>query len=333
MRSRKLLLVMLATIVACSGAGYLALKFSPWPSALILRRGWDRGGVAIAHRLDKYVPTGLSVRLNEQYDPADSGAVLDVFSPGNVDQTDQKLPTIVWVHGGSWISGSKDHIANYLKILASKGFTTVGVDYALAPGSRYPTPVIQVNAALAFLGSNATRLHVDPEKLFLAGDSAGAQIAAQLANVISLPSYAREVGIEPSIVPAQLRGVILHCGTYEVELANFGREGVLWSYFGTKNFKQDPRISEFSVARHITSRFPPIFLSSGNDDALAPQSQRLASVASSQGILVDALLFPPSYTPPVQHEFQFNLDTEAGRMALDRSVQFIRDRLSNGGER
>jgi acetyl esterase/lipase len=333
MKSKKLLAVVLGSALVSVVAGYLAFKFSPWPSALLLRRGWDRGGVAIAQRLEQYVPAGMSVRLDMQYDPNDSDAVLDVFSPATADQDQRKLPTIVWVHGGSWISGSKNHVANYLKILASKGFTTVGVDYALAPGRTYPTPVKQVNMALGFVAKNAARLHVDPANLFLAGDSAGAQIAAQLANAITAPSYASDVGIEPSIAPSQLRGVLLHCGTYEVELAQFRREGVLWSYFGTKDFKQDPRISQFSVARHITPRFPPMFISSGNDDLLAPQSRLLADVASRQGVAVDALLFPPSYTPPVQHEFQFNLDSDAGRIALDRSVQFISDRSSHGEER
>jgi acetyl esterase len=327
---KKALLLGCSTGILCIIAGYTAFQVSPWPSTLIWRRGWDRGGIATARALEKYVPAGVAAQLNEQYDPTDSDARLDVFSPAFVQETGGMLPTVLWMHGGSWISGSKDHVANYLRILASKGFTTVGVNYTLAPAQTYPTPVLQANAALAYIEKNASRLHVDSSKFFLAGDSAGAQIAAQLANAISVPSYAKDVGITPSISRSQLRGAVLHCGTYEVQLANFSRTGVLWAYFGTKDFMKDPRIQQFSVARSITKEFPPVFLSSGNADALAPQSHLFASIAAKQGVVVDRLFFPPDHKPLVFHEFQFDLGSEAGRVALDRSVQFMVDQLRNG---
>jgi acetyl esterase/lipase len=308
-------------------AVYATFHLSPWPSALLTRRGWDRGGVATNNALQKHVPADVAGQLNVRYDVDDADADLDVFYPSTVEKTDKVLPTVVWVHGGSWISGSKDHIANYLKILASKGFTTVGVNYTLAPAKTYPTPVKQVNVALGFLSKNAARLHVDPAQLFLAGDSAGSQIAAQLANIISAPSYAAEVGIVPSIERSQLRGVVLHCGTYDAKLAHFSRTGVLWSYFGTKDFMSDPRLSQFSVVHHVTSGFPPMFISSGNDDALAPQSYVFAEQVAARGVLVDRLFFPPASTPKVPHEFQFDLETDAGRLALQRSVEFMTERL------
>jgi acetyl esterase len=313
--------------VLLAGAVYIAFQVSPWPTVLLLRRGWDRGGIATARALEKYVPAGVAGQLNVRYDIGDSDAELDVFFPSAVGKTDKALPTVVWVHGGSWISGNKDHIANYLKILASRGFTTVGVNYTLAPAKIYPTPVQQVNAALRFLSKNAALLHVDPERLFLAGDSAGSQIAAQVANIISVPSYAKDVGIVPSIERSQLQGMVLHCGTYDAALARFGRKGVLWAYFGTKDFMDDPRLSQFSVARHITSEFPPMFLSVGNDDALAPQSYDLAEKAAAQGVLVDRLFFPQDSMPKVHHEFQFDLGTDAGRLALERSIGFMNERL------
>ena len=82
----------------------------------------------------------------------DPDAVLDVHYPSEVANTDRKLPTIIWVHGGGFTSGSKDGVAHYLTILAAKNYTVVGVNYSLAPGKIYPTPIVQVNAALTFLG-------------------------------------------------------------------------------------------------------------------------------------------------------------------------------------
>jgi acetyl esterase len=323
----KVLFWVFGSAVVLMIAVYAAFHLSPWPTTLMLRRGWDKGGIATNNALQKYVPAGVAAQLNIPYDLSDPDAVLDVFYPSTVEKTDKGLPTVVWVHGGSWISGSKDHIANYLKILAARGFTTIGVNYTLAPAKTYPTPVKQVNAALGFISKNAARLHADPARLFLAGDSAGSQIAAQVANIISVPSYATAVGVVPSIERSQLRGVVLHCGTYDAELAHFSRNGVLWSYFGTKDFMSDPRLSQFSVVHHVTSGFPPMFISSGNYDALAPQSYVFAEQVAARGVLVDRLFFSQASTPKVPHEFQFDLETDAGRLALQRSVAFMTERL------
>jgi acetyl esterase len=324
---------MLARLLSVLGAigimaigSYGAFQLSPWPMALVMRLKLDRGGDALAGTLEQYVPSGVAARLQQRYadDPA---AYLDVFYPAAVENTDQALPTVVWVHGGSWVSGSKDQVANYLRILAAKGFTTVGVDYALAPGETYPTPVRQVNAALGYLQQHAAALHVDPSKYFLAGDSAGAQIAAQLANAISAPAAAKAIGIEPSIKRSQVRGIVLHCGTYDAALARFSKTGVLWAYFGSKDFMNDPRLAQFNVARNLAADFPAMFLSAGNADILAVQSHFLAEKATQLGIPVDSLFFPASYQPPVAHEFQFDLDSDAGKQALARSVAFMVGRL------
>lgn len=319
----------IAAVVIVGTAAYLALQVSPWPAALFFRTLMDRSGIATAEALEAHVPAGVTALLDERYDPADADAVLDVFYPTAVYGTDQKLATVVWVHGGGFLSGSKEQVANYLKILSGAGFATIGVGYSLAPGSTYPTPIKQVNAALAYIQANAARFHVDPSKFFLAGDSAGAQIAAQLANVISTPSYAWETRILPSILRSQLRGVLLHCGVYDPGqfkyegLSGFFLRTVIWSYFGTRDISTNPRRDEFSVVRNFSAAFPPMFISVGNSDPLAPQSRKLAEVAAGHGVSVDSLFFPDDHTPPLRHEYQFNLDTAAGKTALTRSVTFL----------
>jgi acetyl esterase len=327
----KIILVVTAVVAALIGllvvSAYAFAKVSPWPMVLIQRYKWDRSGFEMNKALERLVPDGVAGKLDIQYDVGDGDVRLDVFYPSAIDQTNRVLPVIVWAHGGSWISGSKDHVSNYLKILASKGFTVVGVDYSLAPAKLYPTPVRQLNAALAFIEKNAQALHADASRIFLAGNSAGAQIAAQVANAITSPSYAAEIGIRPSIEPSRLIGAIFHCGAYEAKFADFRRNGVLWAYFGTQEFAADPRSSQFSVARHVTANFPAMFISAGNDDFLAPQSYLFAENVAKQGVFVDRLFFPPDYTPKVFHEFQFGLDTKAGQLALERSVAFMTDRL------
>lgn len=317
------------------GAGVAALllvaavEISPWPSALLIRWAFDASGERANASLASLVPAKITAHPDEIYDPGDPDARLDVFYPDD-PQAGQGLLTIVWIHGGGFVSGSKDQIANYARILAGSGYAVAGVDYSVAPGSTYPTPLLQVNQALAYLARNAQRLHVDPRRLVLAGDSAGAQLAAQLANVITSPAYARTVGITPSIAPGQLVGVLLYCGPYAMTgsvtggpFARWFARTVQWSYSGRRDYARDPRGATLAVENFVTPGFPPTFISVGNGDSLASQSYALAEALRREGVRVDALFFARGYRPELPHEYQFFLDTEEARLALNRSQRFL----------
>jgi acetyl esterase len=325
----KVLLWIIGTTVVLGTVGYVAFQVSPWPAALLIRIPFDKQAITLNRALEKHVPEGVTARLNEHYDATAGDVHLDVFYPSEIENTGKALLTVVWVHGGGWISGSKDYIDSYLKILAGRGYTAVGVGYSIAPGHTYPTPVRQVNAALAYLAKNAQRLHVNPSRFVLAGDSAGAHIAAQVANVVTVPSYAKAMGIVPTIERPQLRGVILYCGAYDLKQARldgpFGSflKTVLWSYSGEKNFTNDPRFATAAVINYVTPEFPPAFISAGNSDPLLPQSRAFAEVLVGRGVYVERLFFPNDYKPALPHEYQFDLDTDAGKLALERSVEFL----------
>jgi acetyl esterase/lipase len=289
----------------------------------------DWGGEGVNLALERHVPSGIAALLDQRYDANDDDAMLDVYYP---TASSGALPTIVWIHGGAFFSGNKGQVANYVKILAARGHTTVSVGYSLGPSSNYPTPVRQVNEALEYLVQNAERLRIDPARIFLAGDSAGAQIAAQVANTISVPAYAAALEMVPAISRAQLRGVILHCGIYDLALPSlrgpYGHfmDTATWAYSGRRDGLQAEHTSQFSVARFVTAEFPPAFISVGNGDPLLPHSRALAEALGKRGVEVDALFFPEDRKPVLPHEYQFNLDTNAGREALERTVRFVAGR-------
>jgi acetyl esterase len=79
------------------------------------------------------------------------------------------------------------------------------------------------------------------------------------------------------------------------------------------------------VANYVTGAFPPAFVSAGNADPLLSQSLEMAKVLKAAGVRVDTLFFPDDHEPPLPHEYQFNLDTEAGQLALERSLAFLRN--------
>ncbi|WP_114950733.1 alpha/beta hydrolase [Sphingosinicella terrae] len=309
--------------------GLLALAshyLTPWPGVLLVRAAFARGAAQLSAGLEKHVPAGVRSRLGIVYDPADPDARLDIFTPG---VGTRQGPTIVWVHGGGYVAGDRSEIANYLKVLAGQGFGVVAVGYSIAPERTYPTPVRQVNAALGFLGREGRRLGVDPDRIIVAGDSAGAQIAAQVANLVTAPAYARAMGIAPAIGPDRLRGAILFCGPYDGELLGGPAEmswfmrTTSWAYSGRRDHRDNPQFRLMSITTFATPAFPPAFVSAGNGDPLLPHSLSLARALRGRGVPVDSLFFP-GHEPPLPHLYQFDLDVPAGREALRRALAFAR---------
>lgn len=188
-----------------------------------------------------------------------------------------------------------------------------------------------MNEALGFLQREGQSLGIDPTRIVLSGDSAGAHIAAQLAAALTGGDYAELLGLKPAVDPAALRGTILFCGAFDptaFELTGpFGGfiRSVLLAYFGTSNPFDSERITEAAVPRYVTEAFPRSFISVGNGDPLAPQSVVMAQALRDRGVKVETLFFPPETEPKLPHEYQFDLDRPEGRQALDRLTAFLND--------
>ncbi|MFS4432245.1 alpha/beta hydrolase [Chryseobacterium sp. S90] len=326
---KRILIKLFACLIILGGGSFIFCQISPWPEAMLIRLAFNKNGKKTAKALQPFVPTGIATISNLQYQKDDKDAYLDVYYPQSLIRIRKILPTIMWIHGGGWVSGSKENVANYCKILAGKGFTVVAINYSIAPEHTYPTPVIQANQALDYLINNNKTLHVDPDSIIIAGDSGGAHIAAQLANIISEPSYATEMKMFPSITRPQLSGVILFCGAYDLKQVDF--EGkykgflktVLWAYTGTEDFLTDPRIAPASVLNYVTSTFPPTFISVGNGDPLSNQSHSLARKLVQMNVKVDTLFYSTDYSPVLPHEYQFNLKGDEGKKALEKVSAFL----------
>jgi acetyl esterase len=321
---KQIILWVFGLAAVASVALFLAYTYTPWPRALRVRNDYDGGSREANRLLEKLVPPGVGAVLDQRYDPGNPDVRLDVYHPadGAASRT-----TVVWVHGGGWLSGSKELIANYLKILASKGFTVVGVGYSLAPGAIYPTPVRQVNTALGYLVQNAARLQVDPSRIVLAGDSAGPQIALQIATMILQPSYAQVMGLQPTLKKEQLAGLLFFCGLYWVDPADIGNhyfQTELWSYAGTKDFMTDKTFATAWVMDRLNGEFPPTFVSVGSEDGLRPQSIAFADKLEKAGVRVERSIFPENLKPPLYHEFQFDLRRPEAQEALAKAVGFLK---------
>jgi acetyl esterase/lipase len=276
------------------------------------------------------VPADIAARLNVRYGPGPDER-MDVFRQESATGVQ---PAVVWVHGGGWIAGSKEGVSNYLKVLAGHGYTTVAVEYSTGYHGTYPKPVEQVNAALGYVTAHATELGIDPAVIILAGDSAGAQVAAQVSVMTTDPGYAAELRIAPALEASQIAGIMLVSGAYDLESIDLnGKFGwflkaVLWAYSGVRDFMNDPRFKLASVTEHVTAAFPPAFISSGNGDPLAPQAVQFSEALGKVAVPTETLFFPDDYSPALPHEYQFNLDVPAGAEALTRMLAFLEERVA-----
>ena len=324
MRPRAIRILLLCLALAL--AAHAAFVLSPWPSAWLTRLAFAYGASQTNAALAKHVPATFRERLDMAYGAAKE-ARLDIYLPQ--DDTPAGRPTIVWVHGGGFVGGDRKDVAPYLKILAARGYPAVAVGYRRAPAARYPEPVLQLNEALGFLQRNGRRLGLDPSRIVLAGDSAGAHIVAQLAVGMTSPDYAELLGLKPAVEPASLRGAVLFGGAFDLTafeatgpLGSFVR-AVLFAYFGTSDPLESDRINEAAVPRYVTGAFPRSFISVGNGDPLAPQSVVMTQALRDRGVKVDTLFFLPETEPKLPHEYQFDLDRPEGRQALDRLTGFL----------
>jgi len=307
----------------------IVTSVTPWPSAMLIRSVFESGGTATAQEMAKYVPDAeLNATLDVQYGDDGEATMLDVFTQADAGEV---RPTVVWVHGGAWIAGSKENVDPYLRILATHGYTTIGVNYSLGPEATYPTAITQLNQALAYIRENADELNVDATQIVLAGDSAGAQLASQLATAITNPRYAALLDVEPALSSDQLVGIILNCGVYDLRamaelqgLPAWGLKIALWAYTGSKDWSELSSGATMSTIEFVNADFPKTYISGGNGDGLTwLQSIPLAQRLDELGVPVTELFWPAPHEPQLAHEYQFHLDLPEAQEALTKTLDWL----------
>lgn len=329
-RSRANPWAVFGALAMSAGVILFAWFFTPVPSAMLIRALFHMNAEKTLAEMQPFAPTsGLTEQLNVEYGSDGTDTQFDVFTPADAAGP---LPTVFWIHGGAWVSGSKENVRPYVQLLAQAGFTTVAVNYTVAPEAKYPTAVNQLNAALDYLVAHASEFNVDPAHIVIAGDSAGANLTSELATLTTNPDYAKQVGVTPALQPNQLSGVVLNCGIYDVSripeatgIIGWGFNQALWAYVGERNYPSAPGGTEMSTLNSVSSAFPSTWISGGNADGLtATQSVPMAAKLSALGVDVTTVFYPADETPALGHEYQFHLNFDAAQSALQSTIAFLR---------
>lgn len=259
---------------------------------------------------------------------ADQGptTTFDLYRPSDHSGV---LPLVVWIHGGAWISGSKEAVAPYAKLIANRGFAVAAVNYPYGPEHHSPAASDALALAINHLEAHARDYGIDPDRVVFAGDSAGANLASVLAAAVTNPEYARLANLSLTLPRHALRGVALACGIYDVSgiprapgIGGWGFRMALWGYLGTRSWANTPGAQNMCTIRSVTADFPPTWITGGDADPLTPrQSIPMADRLTALGVLVDQYF--PHGIDPLPHEYQFHLRFPEAWRAFDSLIRFL----------
>jgi acetyl esterase/lipase len=90
----------------------------------------------------------------------------------------QKVPAVVWLHGGGWRFGDRRMAPDLSRFFAERGFAMASIDYRLSDEAVFPAPIEDVKTAVRWIRSVADAFGLDGDHIGLWGSSAGAHIAA-----------------------------------------------------------------------------------------------------------------------------------------------------------
>ena len=265
------------------------------------------------------LPEGVTECRNISYGPHGDWNLLDVYYPKG---TDKPLPTIVSIHGGGYVYGSKEIYRRYGMDMARRGFAFVNFNYRLAPKWRFPTPIYDTNAVMAWICANAGRYFLDPNRIILVGDSAGAQLASQYAAIVTNPSYASRFALKvPKIT---IRALGLNCGMYDMRAqANPPRKGLNLDYLGKKTdiSPYDPRLR---VLESVTADYPPAYITTACHDFLRECAAPMGEFLTAKGIPCQVKCYGSEEDTSIGHVFHVNIILEEAKLCNDESAEFFR---------
>jgi len=234
-------------------------------------------------------------------------------------------PAVLYFHGGGWVICSIDtHDAICRRLARAGGFRVASIEYALAPENPYPQGLADCVAAIRWFAEHGASEGIEPDKLALAGDSAGANLS--LAACLRLRDTG-ELGL--------IRAAALVYGCFSPDYdspshAAFGGGDYLLSSATMRWFldqycpdvaaRSDPLVSPlFADLRDL----PPLYVSAAELDPLRDDSERLARRLVDAGVPLDFRL----WRGLTHASFSMSSRVPAVQAHLVEVAQFLRGHL------
>ena len=207
---------------------------------------------------------------------SDARQTLDVWAPRR--DSGGPLPVVIFFYGGGWSDGAAADYGFAGAAYAANGFIAVVPDYRLVPSVRFPAFVEDGALAVKWVRDNIGRHGGDPERVTIAGHSAGSYIGAMLTLD---PRFLRDAGVDPTIV----RAAALLSGPYDFYPFTEPR--------GRNAFGAWPNPAQTQPINFARADAPPMLLVHGTADrvVLPYNSKRLAERLEQAGAPVTLRLY------------------------------------------
>ncbi len=201
--------------------------------------------------------------------------LLDIYAP---DKHEKPWPTVIWVHGGAWRSGSRAQMP--LSRWLDHGFAIASVDYRLSPVARFPAQVHDIKAAIRFLRSQADKFGLDRERFVIAGGSAGGHLAALAGVSHEVAELEGQIG-KHLMESSQVQAIVSFYGASNLQtiLAQSTPHGLnvrvpaLQLLLGGQPEEKPDLARMASPVAHVTAKDPPLLLIHGDQDPQMPINQ------------------------------------------------------------
>ena len=224
--------------------------------------------------------------VTERIVPGPGGPIpMRVYTPTGAAA--EPLPGLVFFHGGGLVAGGLDTHDGLCRTLANEcGCRLVSVGYRLAPEHKFPAAVLDACAATAWVAAHAAELGIDPERIAVGGDSAGATLAAvvcQSARSASGPPLAAQLLLCPILdfaTPTHSRVALAD----DPLVGNAMMDRDLEYYLSEGITPSDPRVSPLLAAD--LAHLPPACVHTAEFDPLRDEGKAYANRLAQAGVSV-----------------------------------------------
>ena len=205
-------------------------------------------------------------------------------------------PLLIWVHGGAWMRGSKEDFMQKNRHLAqsllAKGYAIAALSYRLSHQAVFPAQVQDINDAINYLVNQRASLKLNTDHIVMMGRSAGAHLAALIANTFNKP----ESGFYEKAQPAnyQVVGTVNFFGPSDLEelRGNSGKvdhdapDAAEAKLLGVSPRERPDLARWASPTTYVGANTPPMILFHGSSDEVVPasQSQHFKNVLDKAGV-------------------------------------------------
>jgi acetyl esterase/lipase len=214
--------------------------------------------------------------------------LMDVFIPKHPIRN--PTPAVLWIHGGGWERGDKNENSEALA-LAHEGFVTASLNYRLSGDAPFPADIHDCKCAIRFLRANAARFGIDPERIGVAGASAGGHLAELVAAAgpgAELEGKGGWPGVSSAVQAASSWYGVSDFTVGAMQFEHHTGQVVVKLFRGTED--EHPELyRQASPIFYVSKDGPPLLLAHGEKDDVVPfdQSVRMAEAWRKAGLPVE----------------------------------------------